>query len=140
MNSDSGHKERITDAVSAVILRRLNECEEIIAGDETRLREILNPRKDTTLKMDYSIAHAIVRPGQTTLPHMLKESSEVYYILQGRGIMTIEGESENVSAGDTVYIPPSSKQFIRNTGSDDLVFICMVSPPWHHDDEVVFKD
>ncbi|MHA1770518.1 MAG: cupin domain-containing protein [Candidatus Thorarchaeota archaeon] len=121
-----------------MFVKQLTDCKEIVAGDETRLREILNPHHENALQIDYSLAHAIVDPGQTTRPHLLKTSSEVYYILQGTGIMTIEDESQEVGPGDTIYIPPSARQFIKNTGNEDLVFLCFVSPPWHADDEVVF--
>ena len=74
----------------------MNECEEIVAGDETILRELLHPDK-TDLKIRYSLAHAIVKPDQTSLPHRLK-TSEVYYILQGEGIMHVDDESTAVHA------------------------------------------
>ncbi len=123
-----------------MLVKRLLACKEIVAGDETRLREILNPEHDMRdLRLHYSLAHAIVRPGQTTLPHRLKTSSEVYYILQGRGVMTIDDESLNVGPGDTVYIPPDSVQYIKNIGNEDLAFLCIVSPPWRETDEVVIR-
>ncbi|MCF2138186.1 MAG: cupin domain-containing protein [Candidatus Thorarchaeota archaeon] len=123
-----------------MFVKRLADCKEIVAGDETRLREILNPLHGDDLQIDYSLAHAIVGPGQSTRPHLLKTSSEVYYILQGEGIMTINGERKRVKSGDTVYIPPAAKQFINNTGKENLVFVCMVSPPWHSEDEVILDE
>lgn len=40
---------------------------------------------------------------------------EYYYILSGRGIMTIEDEEQPVSEGDFVYIPPDSVHSIRTS-------------------------
>ncbi|WP_227717020.1 cupin domain-containing protein [Methanobacterium paludis] len=59
----------------------------------------------------------------------------MYYILEGEGVMHIEEESSRVHAGQAVYIPPHAKQWIENIGNADLKFLCIVSPPWHEDDE-----
>jgi mannose-6-phosphate isomerase-like protein (cupin superfamily) len=40
-----------------------------------------------------------------------------------------------VTAGQIIYIPPGARQFIRNTGTGDLIFLCIVSPKWQADDE-----
>lgn len=118
-----------------MFIRRLGDCPEFIAGDNCRLREILHPDK-ADLALRYSLAHAIVRAGQTTWLHALR-TSEVYYILAGEGRMHIDGESKRVAAGDAVYIPPKANQQITNTGSADLAFICIVDPAWRKEDEVV---
>lgn len=113
----------------------LNDCAEFIAGDKTILREILHPDKED-LKLGYSIAHAIVKPGNKSIPHYLK-SSEVYYILEGKGIMHIDDEAKEVGKDCTVYIPPNASQWIKNTGNEDLRFLCIVDPAWKEDDEIV---
>jgi len=119
-----------------MLVKRLNDCEEIIALDGTTLRELLNPRYDKAdLKLDYSLAHAVVRPGQSSAPHRFFEASEVYYILQGRGRMHINNEMSDVNVGDTIYIPPRYVQYIENTGDTDLVFLCIVAPSWYPDAE-----
>ena len=77
-----------------MFIKRLADCPEFTAGDNCRLREILHPDKqDLTLR--YSLAHAVVAPGQTTWLHALK-TSEVYYILSGRGEMRIDDETAPV--------------------------------------------
>lgn len=114
---------------------RLRDCPEFTAGDNCRLREILHPGK-AKLALRYSLAHAVVAPGQTTWLHRLR-TSEVYHILSGEGSMHIDGESRPVVPGDTVYIPPKAKQQITNTGAADLVFLCIVDPAWRKEDEVV---
>ncbi|MCX5783572.1 MAG: cupin domain-containing protein [Elusimicrobia bacterium] len=114
---------------------KLNDCPEFISGDGAILREMLHPDK-ADLKLRYSFAHAIVLPGKVTKPHKLK-TSEVYFILSGAGVMSIDGEKQKVGAGDTIYIPPNSAQFIENTGKQNLVFICIVDPAWRAEDEVV---
>jgi len=113
----------------------LQNCEEIIAGDNSILREVLHP-KNEKLQIRYSLAHAIVKPDETSLAHKLK-TSEVYYILEGEGIMYIKNESEKVHSGQAIYIPPNAKQYIKNTGNSDLKFLCIVDPAWRPEDEKV---
>ena len=80
-----------------MIIKGLNQCEPFLAGDATHLRELLHPDK-ADLKINYSLAHAVVKPGQTSLSHRLR-TSEVYYILEGKGIMCINDEHALVKPG-----------------------------------------
>lgn len=121
-----------------MFIRSLSDCPEFIAGDNCRLREVLHPDK-TDLALRYSLAHAVVAPGQTTWLHALN-TSEVYYILSGEGSMRIDGEQATVRSGDTIYIPPRAKQQITNTGVRDLFFLCIVDPAWRIEDEVVLEN
>ena len=118
-----------------MFIKDLQKCEEFIAGDNTILRELLHPDK-ADLKLRYSLAHAIVKPGETSYRHKLK-SSEVYYILEGEGMMYIDSESAKVSPGQAIYIPPNSLQCIENIGHGDLKFLCTVDPAWQPEDEEV---
>lgn len=115
----------------------LKKCEEITAGDNTILRELLNPLKED-ISVRYSLAHARLKPGQKSLAHKLK-STEVYYILEGQGEMYIDNEKENVFTGQAIYIPPHSIQRIKNNGKTDLTFLCIVDPAWNPEDEEVLE-
>jgi mannose-6-phosphate isomerase-like protein (cupin superfamily) len=100
---------------------------------------LLHPdRQGDSLRLGFSLAHAKVKPGQSTLIHKLSTSSEIFFILEGEGVIHIEQESAPVHPGQVVYVPPNMKQFIRNTGYHDLIFLCMVYPPWRKEDEVVY--
>ncbi len=118
-----------------MIVRRLNECDEFLAGDHTHLQELLHPAKDA-VKATYSLAHAVVRPGESSLPHRLS-TSELYYILAGEGLMRVDTEEQSVGASTIVYIPPGAVQSIANTGRADLAFLCIVEPAWQAPDEEV---
>ena len=118
-----------------MLIRRLHDCPEFLAGDSTRLRELLHPDKQD-LALRYSLAHATVEPGLASLKHRLV-TSEVYFILEGEGTMHIGAEERRVGPGDAVYIPPRTTQWIENAGAVDLKFICIVDPAWRAEDEVV---
>ncbi len=116
--------------------RCLKDCKEFIAGDGSVLRELLHPEK-TDVQIQYSLAHAKVPAGQMTKAHRLR-ACEVYYIIEGRGLMHIDKESFEVNPGCAVYIPPDSMQYIENKGDCDLKFLCIVEPAWRQEDEEVF--
>ena len=114
-----------------MIIRRLRDMESIIALDNSIIRELLNPNHDALdLHLNYSLAHATIKPGERSISHRFLEASEVYYILHGRGMIHIDDESQDVYPGDMIYIPPKGVQYIENTGDSDLEFLCIVDPPW----------
>ena len=116
-------------------IKDLNSLSEFIAGDGTFLKEILHPDKEN-LKLMYSLAYAVLPQRLKSKPHKLK-TSEVYFILEGIGIMHIDNESKSVSKNQTIYIPPNSLQFIENTGKGELKFLCIVDPAWKKEDEII---
>lgn len=118
-----------------MFVRQLADCSEFTAGDGTALRELLNPDKHP-VHCRYSLAHATLAAGHLSILHRLK-TTEVYYILAGQGRMEIDGHSRAVTAGDTIYIPPSASQRIENTGTTPLEFLCIVDPAWRPEDEDV---
>ena len=117
-------------------VRKLAQCNEIVAGDRTRLRELLHPERDYPFSGRYSLAHAAVARGEASVRHRL-ETSEVCYILCGRGEMHVDGETAIVGPGDTIEIPPASTQWIKNVGDTNLEFLCIVDPAWRAEDEEV---
>ena len=128
-----------------MLIQDIKNLEYFRSADNCLLCELLHPEKikgtlPEKLSMNYSIAHAIVLRGEKSLPHRLKISSEVYYILSGSGKMHIGDESESVCSGQAVYIPPGDIQYIENTGDLDLVFLAIVSPEWSLKDEEVILD
>ena len=115
----------------------LSDRPEFLAGDHTRLREILHPVKHQ-LSLGYSLAHGRLGPGQRSKWHVLA-SSEVYYFIAGQGRFLLDEQAVSVEAGSTLYVPPGSKQSLENTGTSDIEFLCLVDPAWKSDDERVLE-
>jgi mannose-6-phosphate isomerase-like protein (cupin superfamily) len=118
-----------------MIIKTLTAAAGSQAGDASFLRELLRPSPETG-EIGYSLAHAEVGPGARTRPHRLR-SAEVYYILEGRGLMRVGAEASEVAAGQAVYIPPGAVQHIENLGPGRLAFLCIVEPAWTATDEEV---
>ncbi len=76
-----------------------------------------------------SVARARVEAGVTTQWHYLHATWERYLIIAGEGYAEIgDLAPTRVSAGDVVLIPPDTRQRIRNSGVQDLVFYAICSP------------
>lgn len=118
-----------------MFIRDLKDCPEFVAGDKSLLRELLHPDK-ADLEINYSLAQSTVKKGEASLPHKLA-ASEVYYILEGRGIMHISDERAEVIPHQAIYIPRGAVQYIENTGRADLKFLCIVDPAWQPGNEEI---
>jgi mannose-6-phosphate isomerase-like protein (cupin superfamily) len=63
-----------------------------------------------------------LKPGSGIGYHEQKED-EIYYVLSGRGTMTIDGKSFEVRPGAAVLTRPGSSHGLKQTGPDDLVIM-----------------
>lgn len=123
-----------------MIIRDIADCPRKRVVDGSLLAELLHPDLvPGAQRLRCSVAHAIVPAGESTLPHLLKNSMELYYILEGHGEMHIGTRSAMVHTGQIVLVPKGRSQYIRNTGSGDLVFLCIVSPKWQAADQELVK-
>ena len=52
---------------------------------------------------------------------------------------SIQEALDTCSAGDTVLVPPGAKQFVKNTGQEELQFYCIVSPPWKDENDKLIE-
>ena len=116
-----------------MLIKKLRDCKEITAGDQTRLRELLHPARDA-VAIRYSLAEARLAPGARSRAHRLK-TAEVYYLVRGAGTMHIGDEAAEVTSDDAVYIPPDTVQWLENTGEEEIEFLCIVDPAWRPEDE-----
>jgi len=115
-----------------------NDVIPFITKDGSEIREILAPANSSL--RNQSLAEARVKSGKATREHYHIKTEEIYYILEGRGRVAIEGEEREVGPGDAVVILPGRRHKIRNIGEGDLVFLCCCSPAYSHEDTVLTED
>ena len=68
-------------------------------------------------------------PGQEHAPHAHHGQDKLYVVLQGRGTVQVGDETEILTPGDAAFAPSGIMHAIRNTGSDRLVVMAILSPP-----------
>lgn len=103
---------------------KANEADEYYFDEGCFILELSNSPADPNV----SIARARVMAGVTTKLHRLKGVVERYVILAGTAKVEVDGESQQVSAGDVVIIPSLCPQRITNIGSEDLIFLAICTP------------
>jgi len=62
------------------------------------------------------------KPGSAIGYHLQRED-EIYYVLSGRGMMTIDGKEFEVGPGDAVLTRPGSSHGLKQVGREDLVIL-----------------
>ena len=120
-----------------MFIRDIGGSKEIVAGDNTLLRELFSPLKDD-LDLGYSLAVGRVQMMGSTYLHRLK-GSEVYFILKGTAEFAINDEKAVVGASQAVYVPPGASQQLKNVGNEELIFVCIVDPAWKEEDEEILE-
>ena len=113
-------------------IENLDRVDAFITKDGSEIRELAGI--PTGNAANQSLAEATVPPGAETEEHFHRESEEIYFFTSGRGRMRLGTEESDVSAGDTVVIPPGTPHKLSNTGTEPLKLLCCCSPPYSHDD------
>lgn len=99
--------------------------------DGSTIRSILD--RTNAPVQNQSLAEATLPAGGATRRHYHKLAEEFYFILEGTGVMEIDGETREVKAGDAILIPPNAWHQV--TAGDKLLrFLCCCAPPYAHDD------
>lgn len=62
------------------------------------------------------------KPGSAIGYHLQRED-EIYYVLSGRGMMTVDGKSFEVGPGAAVLTRPGSSHGLKQIGQEDLVIL-----------------
>ena len=65
-------------------------------------------------------------PGASVGVHRHETSSEIIFILKGRGKSLCDGKEELLVAGDCHYCPKGSEHCLINDGEEDLLFYAVV--------------
>lgn len=66
-------------------------------------------------------------PGQGTREHFHRDQEELYYIIEGRGSITIGGETSQVEAGDLIFSPADTPHSIE-VGDERMVMFFVKGP------------
>ena len=79
-----------------------------------------------------SIAYLRLKSGMTTHPHyhVPDNFEEVYTIVSGQGVMTLDNETFNVKAPSSVVIKSKVVHRLYNPYDEDVVVVVSCSPPW----------
>ena len=111
-------------------VRQLSEQKPFTTKDGSTIRSVLDLSNAPV--ENQSLAEATIDKGNSTERHFHKVSEEFYFLLDGEGVMEIDGETRTMCPGDAVLIPAGAWHQI--TATSDLRFLCCCAPPYSHED------
>lgn len=72
---------------------------------------------------------AVIEPGGAQRTHSHRPE-QVYFILEGRGLMTVGAETQQVGPGDCVFIPSGQPHGLLNDGNMTLRYFSAAAPAY----------
>ncbi|TCK29206.1 cupin domain [Ancylobacter aquaticus] len=88
---------------------------------------LVRPENADTRLIDFRISS--YQPKGFVGPHKHVVQEQIYYILEGEGLMEIDGERTVVQPWTVIFLPPGVEHAIYNTGMVDLKFVVVTTPP-----------
>jgi mannose-6-phosphate isomerase-like protein (cupin superfamily) len=61
--------------------------------------------------------------------HSYEDGEQVYVVVRGAGTMSVAGDTQQVSEGDLILVPPATEHSVSNDGDVDLACVSIQSPP-----------
>ena len=89
-------------------------------------KPLVGPETAASRRIDYRIS--CYQPMAHVALHTHKVQDQVYHVLDGEGMMEMDGKRQVVRKHDVIYIPPGVEHGISNTGLTDLTFIVATTP------------
>lgn len=74
-----------------------------------------------------TVGRCYIRPGEQNPRHYHPNCDEVLHVLQGTIVHSINDETFEMGAGDTVSIPSGAMHNARNVGPDEAIFVIVFS-------------
>ncbi|HEV2801974.1 MAG TPA: cupin domain-containing protein [Pyrinomonadaceae bacterium] len=81
-----------------------------------------------------SLAEEVLPAGSAVGRHHHLQTEEIYYLLEGRGRMTVGAETREVAAGDAILIPRGMTHTLENTGDAPLRLLLVCGPAYSRED------
>jgi mannose-6-phosphate isomerase-like protein (cupin superfamily) len=78
-----------------------------------------------------------IKPGQAPSYQYHFKRSEVWTLVQGEGELKLDDNIIKIKKWDTINIPLQAKHQIKNTGTEDLIFIEIQLGEYFGEDDIV---
>ncbi len=89
-------------------------------------KELAGPETTGSSRVDFRISR--YAPMAYVQEHVHKVQEQVYYVLEGEGILTLDDTKNLMRPHDYVYVPPGIRHSFTNTGTQGLVFLVITTP------------
>jgi len=89
-------------------------------------KALVGPENSGSAQVDFRISR--YAPNAYVAEHVHQVQEQVYYVLEGEGVLTLNEEQHLMRPHDYVYVPPGVRHSFTNTGLAGLVFLVMTTP------------
>jgi quercetin dioxygenase-like cupin family protein len=89
-------------------------------------KALVDPKNSGSARLDFRISR--YAPKAYVQEHVHKVQEQVYYVLEGEGMLTLDKDRHLMRPHDYVYVPPGVRHSFANTGLDGLVFLVVTTP------------
>jgi mannose-6-phosphate isomerase-like protein (cupin superfamily) len=89
-------------------------------------KPLVMPETAGSEHIDYRIS--MYQPMAHVALHSHKVQEQIYHVLEGEGMMEIDGKRHVVRKHDVIFLPPGVSHSIANSGLVDLLFLVVTSP------------
>ncbi len=76
-----------------------------------------------------SVTWLVLPAGADQAMRSHEEGEQAYVVVRGTGTMSVAGDTQAVSEGDLILVPPATEHSVRNDGSEDFACLSIQSPP-----------
>lgn len=95
-------------------------------------KALVRPETCDSRRIDYRIS--CYQPMAYVAEHVHKVQEQVYHVLEGEGMLTLDDRRVLMRRNDYVFVPPGVRHSFTNNGTVPLVFVVVTTPV--EDDEV----
>jgi len=88
-------------------------------------------------ELDYKIKRIEINPGHRLSYQYHNKRSEVWTIIKGKAVITLDDKINIYKKGDTILIPRRSKHRIENHGKDKIILIEVQIGSYFGEDDIV---
>jgi quercetin dioxygenase-like cupin family protein len=89
-------------------------------------KALVGPQNSGSSQLDFRISR--YAPSAYVQEHVHKVQEQIYYVLEGEGLLTLDGDKHLMRPHDYVYVPPGVRHSFANTGTAGLVFLVVTTP------------
>ena len=89
-------------------------------------KALVGPGNSGSSRIDFRISR--YAPSAYVAEHVHKVQEQVYYVLEGEGLLTLDAQQHLMRPHDYVYVPPGVRHSFTNTGTAGLVFLVVTTP------------
>jgi len=89
---------------------------------------------------NFEMRRFTLKPGGSIPKHMHPDIEHEQYVLKGRYKVGLGTKVREVKAGDSIYIPPGTPHWYKNTGKSKAEFICIIPKVEKYDSVYLEED